>query len=164
MGLDAALAKYPWLDGGHVAALGASYGGYMINWINGKTDRFKALVCHDGIFDTRIGYYDTEEVWFPEWEHRGVPWEKPEEFTKFSPAELVKNWKTPTLVIHGGMDFRIPETHAIAAFTALQRRGVPSRFLEFPDENHWVLKPQNSKLWHDEVFAWIDRFTKRNAK
>jgi dipeptidyl aminopeptidase/acylaminoacyl peptidase len=164
MGLDAALAKYPWLDGARVAALGASYGGYMINWINGKTDRFKALVCHDGIFDTKFGYYDTEEVWFPEWEHRGVPWEKPEEFTKWSPAELVKNWKTPTLVIHGGMDFRIPETHAIAAFTALQRKGVPSRFLEFPDENHWVLKPQNSKLWHDEVLAWIDRFTKHSGK
>jgi dipeptidyl aminopeptidase/acylaminoacyl peptidase len=161
LGLDAALAKYPWLDGSRVAALGASYGGYMINWINGKTDRFKALVCHDGIFDTRMGYYDTEEVWFPEWEHRGTPWDKPEEFAKWNPAELIKNWKTPTLVIHGGLDFRIPETHGIAAFTALQRRGVPSRFLEFPDENHWVLKPQNSKLWHEQVLGWIDRFTKR---
>jgi dipeptidyl aminopeptidase/acylaminoacyl peptidase len=160
-GLDAALAKYPWLDGGRVAALGASYGGYMINWIAGHTDRFKALVCHDGIFDTRIGYYDTEELWFDEWEHHGTPWDKPEEFEKFNPAAYVKNWKTPMLVIHGGLDFRIPETHGMAAFTALQRRGVPSRFLEFPDENHWVLKPQNSKLWHETVLAWLDQWTKR---
>jgi dipeptidyl aminopeptidase/acylaminoacyl peptidase len=161
LGLDAALAKYNYLDGSRVAALGASYGGYMINWIQGHTDRFKALVCHDGIFDERFAYYDTEEVWFPEWEHRGTPWEKPEDYAKWNPAEFVKNWKTPELVIHGGLDFRIPETHAMAAFTALQRKGVPSRFLEFPDENHWVLKPQNSKRWHDEVFAWIDKWTKR---
>ncbi len=160
-GLDAALAKYTWLDGNRVAALGASYGGFMINWINGHTDRFKALVCHDGIFDTRFAYYDTEEVWFPEWEHRATPFEKPEEYTKVSPVEFVKNWKTPTLVIHGGLDFRIPDTHGMAAFTALQRKKIPSRFLHFPDENHWVLKPQNSKLWHEEVLAWLDRFTKK---
>jgi dipeptidyl aminopeptidase/acylaminoacyl peptidase len=160
-GLDAAIAKYSWLDGKRVAALGASYGGYMINWINGHTDRFKALVCHDGIFDTRFGYYDTEEVWFPEWEHKGVPWMQPEEFEKYNPADFVKNWKTPTLVVHGSLDYRIPESHGFAAFTALQRKGVPSRFLSFPDENHWVVKPQNSKLWHDEVLAWIDRFTKK---
>jgi len=160
-GLDAALAKFTWLDGTRMAALGASYGGYMINWINGHTDRFKALVCHDGIFDTRMGYFDTEEVWFPEWEHKGTPWEKPEEFSKVNPADFVKNWKTPTLVVHGGLDYRIPETHGIAAFTALQRRNVPSRFLEFPDENHWVLKPQNTKLWHTEVLGWIDRYTKK---
>ena len=160
-GLDAALAKYSYLDGSRVAALGASYGGYMINWLQGKTDRFRALVCHDGIFDTRFAYYDTEEVWFPEWEHHGTPWEKPEEFAKSNPIELVKNWKTPELLIHGGLDYRIPETHAMGAFTALQRKGVPSRFLEFPDENHWVQKPQNSKRWHEEVFAWIDKWTKR---
>jgi dipeptidyl aminopeptidase/acylaminoacyl peptidase len=161
LGLDAALAKYTWLDGGRVAALGASYGGFMINWINGKTDRFKALVCHDGIFDTRFAYYDTEEVWFPEWEHKGTPHDKPEEYEKWNPAANVKNWKTPTLVIHGGLDFRIPDSHGMAAFTALQRRKVPSRFLQFPDENHWVLKPQNSRLWHQEVLAWIDRYTKK---
>ena len=161
LGLDAALAKYSFLDGARVAALGASYGGYMINWINGHTDRFKALVCHDGIFDTRMAYYDTEEVWFPEWEHKATPYERPEEYEKFSPAAFVKNWKTPTLVIHGGLDYRIPDSHGMAAFTALQRRNIPSRFIQFPDENHWVLKPQNSKLWHQEVLAWIDRFTKR---
>ena len=160
-GLDAALAKFAWLDGTRVAALGASYGGYMINWINGHTDRFKALVCHDGIFDTRFAYFDTEEVWFPEWEHKGTPWDKPEEFSKVNPAEFVKNWKTPTLVVHGGLDYRIPDSHGMATFTALQRRSVSSRFLQFPDENHWVLKPQNSKLWHQEVLAWIDRYTKK---
>lgn len=160
-GLDAAVAKYPWLDGNNAVALGASYGGYMINWIQSNTKRFKALVCHDGIFDTRMAYYDTEEVWFPEWEHRGTPYEKPEEYAKVSPVELVKNWATPELVIHGGLDFRIPESHAMAAFTALQRKGIASRFLEFPDENHWVQKPQNSKRWHEEVLAWIDRFTRR---
>jgi len=161
MGLDAALAKYPWLDGSKTAALGASYGGYMINWINGKTDRFKALVCHDGNLDERMAYYATEELWFPEWEHGGVPWEKPEGFTKHNPIDFVKNWKTPTLVIHGGHDYRVVETQGMATFTALQRKGVPSRFLYFPDESHWVLKPQNSKLWHEEVLAWIDRYTKR---
>lgn len=160
-GLDAALAKYTWLDGTHAVALGASYGGYMINWIQGMTKRFKALVCHDGIFDTRFAYYDTEETWFPEWEHGGTPWDKPEDYAKSNPIELVKNWATPELLIHGGLDYRIPETHAMGAFTALQRKGIPSRFVEFPDENHWVLKPQNSKRWHEEVLAWIDRFAKK---
>jgi len=160
-GLDAALAKFNWMDGTRTVALGASYGGFMINWINGKTDRFKALVCHDGIFDTRFAYYDTEEVWFPEWEHKATPYDKPEEYSKVNPVENVKNWKTPTLVIHGSLDFRIPDTHGMAAFTALQRKGVASKLIIFPDENHWVLKPQNSKLWHDEVLNWIDRFTKK---
>ena len=160
MGLDAALDKNPWLDRNRVAALGASFGGYMINWINGKTDRFKALVCHDGNLDERMAYYDTEELWFPEWEHGGLPWDKPEGYTKHNPIDLVKNWKTPTLVIHGGQDFRVADTQGMSTFTALQRKGVPSRFLFFPDENHWVLKPQNSRLWHDEVLAWIDRWTK----
>jgi dipeptidyl aminopeptidase/acylaminoacyl peptidase len=161
LGLDAALAKYPWLDGDRVAALGASYGGYMMNWINGKTGRFKALVTHDGIFDLRFAYYDTEEMWFPEWEQEGVPYDRPEGYARHNPIDHVKDWKTPTLVIHGALDFRIPDTHGMAVFAALQRRGVPSRFLHFPDENHWVLKPQNSKLWHDEVLAWLDRWTKR---
>ncbi|HEV7555082.1 MAG TPA: S9 family peptidase, partial [Kofleriaceae bacterium] len=160
-GLDAALKKYPWLDDQHMAALGASFGGYMINWINGKTDRFKALVCHDGNIDERMAYFDTEELWFPEWEHGGTPWDKPEGYTKHNPIDLVKNWKTPTLVIHGGMDFRVVDTQGMGTFTALQRKGIPSRFVHFPDENHWVLKPQNSLLWHHEVLAWIDRFTKR---
>ncbi|MGE0547334.1 MAG: prolyl oligopeptidase family serine peptidase [Kofleriaceae bacterium] len=161
LGLDAALAKFSWLDKNRMAALGASYGGFMINWINGKTDRFKALVCHDGNLDERMAYYDTEELWFPEWEHGGVPWQKAEGYTKHNPIDHVANWKTPTLVIHGGLDFRVVDTQGMSTFTALQRKGVPSRFIHFPDENHWVLKPQNSKLWHQEVLGWIDRYTKR---
>jgi dipeptidyl aminopeptidase/acylaminoacyl peptidase len=156
LGLDAALARYPWLDGKRMAALGASYGGYMINWINGKTDRFKALVCHNGNIDERMAYLATEELFFPEWEH-GIPWDKPEAFSKHNPIDLVKNWKTPTLVVHGARDYRVVDTQGMATFTALQRRGVPSRFLYFPDENHWVLKPLNSKKWHQEVLGWIDR-------
>jgi dipeptidyl aminopeptidase/acylaminoacyl peptidase len=162
-GLDAALAKYPFLDKDRVAALGASYGGYMINWINGKTDRFKALVCHDGNLDETLAYYQTEELWFPEWEHKGVPWENPDGYARQSPMGLVKNWKTPTLVIHGGRDYRIVDAQGIATFTALQRRGIPSRFIYFPDENHWVVKPANSKRWHEEVFAWIDKFARGGA-
>jgi dipeptidyl aminopeptidase/acylaminoacyl peptidase len=161
LGLDAAIEKFTWLDKTKVAALGASFGGYMINWINGKTDRFKALVCHDGNIDERMAYYDTEELWFPEWDHGGVPWDKPEGYVKHNPIDLVKNWKTPTLVVHGGLDYRVVDTHGMSTFTALQRKGVPSRFIHFPDENHWVLKPQNSKLWHDEVLGWLDRWTRK---
>jgi dipeptidyl aminopeptidase/acylaminoacyl peptidase len=157
-GLDHALKQFPWLDEKRMAALGASYGGYMINWIHGNTDRFKALVCHDGNLDERMAYYDTEELWFPEWERGGTPWDKPEAYTKHNPIDLVKNWKTPTLVIHGGKDYRVVDTQGMSTFTALQRRGVPSRFLYFPDENHWILKPQNSKIWHDQVLAWLDRY------
>jgi dipeptidyl aminopeptidase/acylaminoacyl peptidase len=162
IGLDAALTKYPWLDRARQTALGASYGGYMINWIAGKSpDRFKALVCHDGNLDERLAYYDTEELWFPEWERGGPPWEQPEAYTKHNPIDLVGKWKTPMLVIHGGNDFRVVDTQGMSTFTALQRRGIPSRFLHFPDENHWVLKPQNSKLWHSEVLGWLDRYSKK---
>jgi dipeptidyl aminopeptidase/acylaminoacyl peptidase len=162
-GLDAALAKYPWMDGSRVAALGASYGGFMINWINGHTDRFKALVCHSGNLDERMAYYDTEELWFPEWEHGGLPWEKPEGYTKHNPIDFVKNWKTPTLVVHGALDFRVVDTQGMSTFTALRRRGVSARFLWFPDENHWILRPQNSQRWHQEVLTWIDRYTGHTA-
>ena len=163
-GLDDVLAKHSFLDGKHVVALGASYGGYMINWLNGHTDRFSALVCHDGNLDETMAYYDTEELWFPEWEHGGTPWENPEGYAKQSPMAFVKNWKTPTLVVHGGKDFRVVETQGMATFTALQRKGIPSRFLYLPEENHWVLRPQNSKRWHDEVLAWIDRYAKPTAR
>jgi dipeptidyl aminopeptidase/acylaminoacyl peptidase len=157
-GLDAALAKYPWLDGDRVGALGASYGGYMINWMHGNTKRFKAFVCHDGNLDERMAYFDTEELWFPEWEHGGTPWDAAASYGKHNPVDLVKNWSTPTLVIHGGRDYRVVDTQGMSTFTALQRKGVPSRFLYFPDENHWVLKPQNSRRWHAEVLAWLDRY------
>ena len=163
-GLDAALAKYSFLDSTRMTALGASYGGFMINWINGHTKRFKALVCHDGNLDERMAYYDTEELWFPEWEHGGLPWEKPEGYTKHNPIDFVKEMVTPTLVVHGSLDYRVVDTQGMSTFTALQRKGVPSRFLHFPDENHWVLKPQNSKLWHEEVLAWITKWTKPGAK
>jgi dipeptidyl aminopeptidase/acylaminoacyl peptidase len=160
-GLAAAIVRYPWLDGDRVAALGASYGGYMINWIAGNwPDRFRALVVHDGNLDERFAYYATEELWFPEWEHGGTPWEHPEGYEKHNPVDFVKNWKTPTLVVHGGRDYRVVETGGFATFTALQRKGIPSRFLYFPDENHWVLKPANSILWHDTVLAWLDQYVK----
>ncbi len=162
-GLDHALATYAYLDKDRVAALGASYGGYMINWIAGQTDRFKCLVSHDGNLDERMAYFDTEELWFPEWEHGGTPWEHPEGYAKHNPVDFVKNWKTPTLVVHGGNDFRVVDTQGMSVFTALQRKGVPSKFLFFPDENHWVLKPQNSILWHETVLAWIDKWTQNGA-
>jgi len=164
-GLAAALGKYPWMDGDRVAALGGSYGGYMVNWIAGQwPDRFRALVTHSGNLDERFAYFATEELWFPEWEHGGTPWENPEGFTKHNPVDLVKNWRTPTLVIHGGKDYRVVETGGFATFTALQRMGIPSKFLHFPDENHWILKPANSILWHDTVLDWLDRWLKRDGK
>jgi dipeptidyl aminopeptidase/acylaminoacyl peptidase len=160
-GLDAALAKYAFLDGTKVCALGASYGGYMINWIAGNwPDRFKCLVNHDGNLDERMAYYDTEELWFPEWEHGGTPWENPAGYAKHNPIDHVAKWKTPMLVIHGGRDYRVVDTQGMSTFTALQRKGIPSRFLYFPDENHWVLKPANSILWHETVIGWLDRWLK----
>jgi dipeptidyl aminopeptidase/acylaminoacyl peptidase len=160
-GLAAALAKYPWLDGTRVGALGASYGGYMINWIAGNwSDRFKCLVVHDGNIDERAAYFETEELWFPEWDHLGTPWDNPQSYEKHNPANFIKNWRTPTLVVHGGQDFRVVETQGIGAFNVLQRRGIPSKFLYFPDENHWVLKPANSILWHDTVIGWLDEWLK----
>jgi len=161
-GLDAAVAKYAWLDGDKVCALGASYGGYMTNWIAGNwPDRFKCLVTHDGNLDERMAYYDTEELWFPEWEHGSTPWENAAGYTKHNPIDHVAKWKTPMLVIHGGRDYRIPDTQGMATFTALQRKGIPSQFLYFPDENHWVLKPANSVLWHETVLGWLDRWLKK---
>ncbi len=160
-GLAEALARYSWMDGNRVVALGASYGGYMINWIAGNwPDRFRCLVNHDGILDDRSMYYETEELWFPEWERGGTPWDVPEAFEKHNPVNFVKNWKTPMLVVHGALDYRVVETQGLATFTALQRKGIPSQLLYFPDENHWVLKPHNSIQWHDTVIEWLDRWTK----
>jgi len=160
-GLAAALEKYPWMDGDRIGALGASFGGYMINWIAGNwSDRFKCLVNHDGNLDERMAYYDTEELWFPEWDHEGTPWTNPEGYEKQNPVNFVKNWKTPMLVIHGQYDYRVAVTQGISTFNALQRLGIPSKFLYFPDENHWVLKPHNSILWHETVIGWLDRWLK----
>lgn len=160
-GLAAALDRYAWMDGDRVGALGASFGGYMINWIAGNwSDRFKCLVNHDGNLDERIAYFDTEELWFPEWDHEGTPWTNPEGYEKHNPINFVKNWKTPMLVIHGEYDYRVVVTQGISTFNALQRLGIPSKFLYFPDENHWVLKPHNSILWHDTVIGWLDQSLK----
>jgi dipeptidyl aminopeptidase/acylaminoacyl peptidase len=160
-GLAAALGKYPWMDGTRVGALGASYGGYMVNWIAGNwSDRFKCLVAHDGNLDERAAYFETEELWFPEWDHMGTPWDNPQSYEKHNPANFIKNWKTPMLIVHGGQDFRIVDAQGLGSFNVLQRRGIPSRLLYFPDENHWVLKPANSILWHDTVIAWLDKWLK----
>jgi dipeptidyl aminopeptidase/acylaminoacyl peptidase len=160
LGLDAALKNDPWLDAGRMCALGASYGGFMINWIAGNwADRFKCLVSHDGIFDNRSMYYSTEELWFPEHEFGGAEYQNPAAYAKFNPIDHVSAWKAPTLVIHGGLDFRVPDSQGIAVFTALQRRGIPSELLYFPNENHWVLKPADSVQWYDTVLAWLNRWT-----
>jgi dipeptidyl aminopeptidase/acylaminoacyl peptidase len=159
-GWAAALEKYNFLDGNRACALGASYGGYMIYWIAGNWNQpWKCLVDHDGVFDNRMMGYSTEELWFDEWENQGTPWEQPQNYEKFNPVDYVKNWRVPMLVVHSANDFRIPEEQGIAAFTALQRRGIPSEFLTFPNENHWVLKPQNSVLWHDTVNTWLKKWT-----
>lgn len=158
-GLDQVLRSHLWIDPERMAAAGASYGGYMINWVQGQTDRFKALVCHDGNLDEYMAYFDTEELWFPEWEHGGTPWDNPEGYRKHSPVNHLKNWKTPELVVHGALDYRVVDTQGLATFNALQRLGVPSRLLYYPDENHWVLKPLNSIQWHEVVLEWMDRWT-----
>nr|WP_320160326.1 S9 family peptidase [uncultured Methanoregula sp.] len=163
-GLNATLEKNPWMDGDRVSALGGSYGGFMINWIAGAwPDRFRCLVTHDGQFDTRYSYFDTDELWFDEWDQNGTPWENPGAYSRYNPAEHVALWKTPTLVIQGGNDYRVPETEGFAVFSALQRRNIPSRLLYFPDENHWVLKPGNSILWYHTVLDWLDQWTGNSA-
>ena len=155
-GLAAALERYDWMDGDNVCALGASYGGYMVNWIAGNwPDRFRCLVNHDGVFDMRSMYYSTEELWFPEWEHGGPYYANPEGHERHNPVLHVGNWAAPMLVIHGQDDHRVQLEQGLATFNALQRRGIPSRLLYFPDENHWVLKPSNSVQWHETVLGWL---------
>lgn len=155
-GWAAAQQKYAFLDGGKACALGASYGGYMINWIAGNwNEPWKCLVNHDGVFDTRSMGYVTEELWFTEWENGGTPFDKPENYEKFNPVNHVAKWRVPMLVVQGEKDYRVPVDQGLSTFTALQRKGIESKLLYFPDENHWVLKPQNSILWHDTVNAWL---------
>ena len=150
--------RYPFLDGDNACALGASYGGYMVNWIAGNwPGEFKCLVNHDGVFDTFGMGYSTEELWFTEWENGGTPYDNPRGYQEFNPANHVRNWRDPMLVIQGDRDFRIPTAQSLSTFTALQRRGIESRLVVFPDENHWVLKPANSRQWHTEVFGWLDQ-------
>ena len=164
LGWSAALSKYNFLDGDRACALGASYGGYMVYWMAGVWNQpWKCFVDHDGVFDARAMYYDTEELWFEEKENGGTQFDHPENYERFNPINHVKDWRVPMLVVHSGKDFRIPETQGLGAFTALQRRGIPSKLLHFPDENHWVVKPQNSVQWHETVNAWLKEWTAPGA-
>ena len=159
-GWDAALARYDFLDGDRACALGASYGGYMVNWIAGQwNDPWKCLVNHNGVFDTRSMGLVTEELWFTEWEFGGTVAANPAAYEKFNPARHIDKWKVPMLVVAGQNDFRVPIDQSLSSFTALQRAGIESQLLYFPDENHWVLKPHNSILWHDTVNAWLKKHT-----
>ena len=160
-GLAAALALDSQIDGSRSCAMGASYGGYMMNWIAGKwADRFNCLVQHNGLFEMRSFYYATEELWFPRWDFGGSYTANPDSYEKWNPVNHVANWKTPMLVITGEKDFRVPYTQGLQSFTALQEQGVPAQLLVFPDENHWVLKPANSLQWHNTVFDWLGRWLK----
>ncbi len=159
-GLDHALKTYDFLDEDRVAAAGGSYGGFMVNWIAGHTDRFRCLISHAGVFDLTSKYGTTEELWFPEWEFGGPPWEHPEHYRERSPGAFAQHFKTPTLVIHGALDFRVPDAQGLGMFTALQRRGVPSRYLFFPDEGHWILKPANRVVWWREMHDWLAKYLK----
>lgn len=161
-GLAAAVQQFDWLDGDRACALGASYGGYMQNWIAGQwPERFRCIVNHAGIFDQRAMAYATEELWFTEWENGGPHFEVPRNYEAFNPVAHVAKWRTPMLVTHGVLDYRVPYTQSLATFTALQRRRIESKLLIFPDENHWVLKPANSVLWYETVLDWLDKHLKR---
>lgn len=153
----------PYADGDHMAAAGGSYGGYMIDWMLGHTQRFKAFISHAGVFDLRSMFGSTEELWFPIWEFNGTPWDNPESYAKWSPSYFVKDFHTPTLVIHGELDYRVPYTQGLQLFTSLQLQKVPSKLLEFPDEGHWIMKPQNSVLWYNTFLEWIGEWTKTPA-
>jgi dipeptidyl aminopeptidase/acylaminoacyl peptidase len=158
-GLDYAEKNYPFIDKDRECALGASYGGYMANWVLGHTNRFKCIVSHDGMFNTYSAWGTTEELWFNNWEFKGTAYTNPEMYEKWNPRNFAKNFKTPTLVIHGQLDYRLDVSEGFQLFTTLQTMGVPSKMLYFPDEGHWVLKPQNSQLWYKTVNDWVDQWT-----
>ena len=160
-GLDHALKTYPFLDGSKVAAAGGSYGGFMVNWIAGHSDRFAALISHAGVFDLTSMYGTTEELWFAEWEFAGPPWEGSKIYFDQTPSASINNFKTPTLVIHGALDFRVPDAQGLGMFTALQRKGIPSRYVFFPDEGHWIAKPANRIVWWREVHDWLGKYLKK---
>jgi len=159
-GLDYAEKTYPFVDKDRECAMGASYGGYMTNWILGHTNRFKCIVTHDGMFNAISAWGTTEELWFNEWEFKGTPYTNREMYEKWSPNNAAKYFKTPTLVVHGQLDYRLDVSEGFQLFTTLQREEVPSKMLYFPDEGHWVLKPQNSQLWYKTVNDWVDQWTK----
>jgi dipeptidyl aminopeptidase/acylaminoacyl peptidase len=156
-----------YVDKNRLGAAGGSYGGYMVDWIEGhNTDprfQFKALVSHAGVYNLSSMYGATEELWFTDWEFKGTPWDNPEMYARWSPNMFVKNFKTPLLVVHGELDYRVPVTEGLQLFTALQRQGVESKLLYFPDEGHWILKPQNSELWYHTVLGWFDKYLKPTA-
>jgi dipeptidyl aminopeptidase/acylaminoacyl peptidase len=160
-GLDYLEKTYPFIDKNREAALGASYGGYMANWLLGHTNRFKCIVSHDGMFNAESAYGTTEELWFANWEFGGPPWKKRDVYRKWSPHEYAANFKTPTLVVHGQNDYRLDVSQGFDLFTTLQVLKVPSKMLYFPDEGHWVLKPQNSQLWYKTVNDWVDHWCKK---
>ena len=162
-GVEYVTKTYPFIDKNRIGAAGASYGGYMINWIEGHNDKgiFKALVSHDGMFNPVSAYGATEELWFNEWEFGGTPWKNPALYEKYAPCKFVKNFKTPMLVVHGQLDYRLDVSEGFQLFTALQKMNVPSKFLYFPDEGHWVMKPQNSELWYKTVLDWMDEYLKK---
>ena len=160
LGLDYVLKAYPYIDSTRMAALGRSYGGFMTNWINGHNDRFKCLITIDGSFDQISGYYATDELWFPEWEYRGTPYTNREEYIRSSPSTYVENFNTPTLIIHGQKDYRIDVSEAFQMFTALQRRGVPSQLLYFPDEGHSIRKIINHRYVYEKQFEWLAKWLK----
>jgi dipeptidyl aminopeptidase/acylaminoacyl peptidase len=157
-GLDYVEKTFPFIDKNREAALGASYGGYMANWLLGHTNRFKCIVSHDGMFNAESAYGTTEELWFANWEFGGPPWKKRDVYRKWSPHEYAANFKTPTLVVHGQNDYRLDVSQGFDLFTTLQVLKVPSKMLYFPDEGHWVLKPQNSQLWYKTVNDWVDQW------
>ncbi len=158
-GLDYAEAHYGFIDKDRECALGASYGGYMANWVLGHTDRFKCIVSHDGMFNSVSAWGTTEELWFNNWEFKGTPYTNPEMYEKWSPRNSATKFETPTLVIHGQLDYRLDVSEGLQLFTTLQTMGLPSKMLYFPDEGHWVLKPQNAQLWYKMVNDWVDRWT-----
>jgi dipeptidyl aminopeptidase/acylaminoacyl peptidase len=160
-GLDYAEKTYPFIDKDRECALGASYGGYMANWVLGHTDRFKCIVTHDGMFNSISAWGTTEELWFNNWEFKGTPYTNRAMYDKWSPSNARTSFKTPTLVVHGQLDYRLDVSEGFQLFTTLQTMGVPSKMLYFPDEGHWVLKPQNSQLWYKTVNDWVDQWTKK---
>jgi dipeptidyl aminopeptidase/acylaminoacyl peptidase len=157
-GTEYVIKNYKYIDPERLAAAGASYGGYMVNWIAGHENPYKCLISHDGTYDLRSKWGSTEELWFPEWEMGGVPWQEGTDYEKWSPSRLAANFKTPALIIHGEHDYRLPYTQGLQYFSALQRQKVPSRLLFFPDEDHWVQKPQNAQLWWKTVHEWLERY------
>jgi len=161
-GLDAVVTQQPWLDGDNACALGASYGGYMVNWIAGNwPDKFKCMVNHAGLFDMRMFYNVTEESWFPEYDFGGSYQKVPENYEKFNPIKFANNWKTPMLVTHGEKDFRVPIGQSLATFTVLQKNNIDSKLLVFPQENHWLSNKDNKAQWYNTVLSWMDKYTKK---